>query len=68
MAVGSWSADVDRIGLAFVAREIFGRRIRKLPLALWDMGLMGRDALHDGIHFVHLEVSAFTVQPQFGVC
>lgn len=61
MAVGSWSAGVDRIGLAFVAREIFGRRIRKLPLALWDMGLMGRDALH-------LEVSAFTVQPQFGVC
>jgi hypothetical protein len=32
VAAGSWAAGGDRIRLAFVPREISGRRIRKVPL------------------------------------
>ena len=32
MAAGSWAAGGDRILLAFVPREISGRRIRRVPL------------------------------------
>lgn len=69
LAAGSWAAGGDRIRLAFVQRDIPGRRIRKLPLepqrgryGLSIMDKVGR------LNCFLLRLLDILGQRQYGVC